>query len=344
MSYKVLIVDDSKLARMTAVRALNALRPHWYAVEMSDPTEAVNVMEIAKPHMALVDFNMGGKDGLTLLAELRSLRPDMPIIMVSANGQDAVIASARAHGANFIQKPWSRERFGELLDEAERQIRASRPERPTEKQTKSILDEDELDALIELVNMGVSQAAKQLAGMVSEQVLLSVPRVEMMTLEGAAQLVSERDAKNLIAIHQLFDGEIAGRAILIFPEAKSLELVRAVVGGDLPVEELMELEQEAIAETGNVILNGCLSMIANLLRRNLKISLPEVLRGDSANIFRTDTGIANDDHTVMFIFINFLVLGRNIDGYMALLMDVPSLMTLKTLLAEFIARSTGTPA
>ena len=44
-------------------------------------------------------------------------------------------------------------------------------------------------------------------------------------------------------------GDIEGRALLIFPEAKSMELVRAVVGGYLPLEELMELEQEALAET-----------------------------------------------------------------------------------------------
>ena len=338
MTYTVLIVDDSKLARMAAIGALKSLRPQWLAAEVSDSMTAINVAESVKPHMAFIDINMQGKDGLTLLEELRGLRPDMPIVVISANSQDEIVARVRSHDAIFMPKPLSRETFGEVLEEAERKIPAPRPKEAAG-HIKAILDDEQLDALIELVNMGVSQAAKQLAGMVSEQVLLSVPRVEMMTREDAAQRVSARDAKNLIAIHQLFDGEIAGRAILIFPEAKSLELVRAVVGGDLPVEELMDLEQEAIAETGNVILNGCLSMIANLLKRNLKVSLPEVLRGDSANIFLTDDPSPNDDRTVMFIFIDFCVLGRNIDGYMALLMDVPSLLALKNLLIEFMAGS-----
>lgn len=338
MSYKVLIVDDSKLARLTAISVLSALRPQWLPYEVSDPVEALSVAQSVQPHLAFIDINMERKDGLTLLAELRKLRPQMPIIMISANDQEQVVASARSLTAGFIRKPITHAALGKLLDEAEEQIRVCLPAGTTEA-TRSILDTDELDALIELVNLGVSQAAKQLAGMVSEQVLLSVPRVEMMTREGAAQLVSERDAKNLIAIHQIFEGEISGRAILIFPEARSLELVRAVVGGDLPVEELMDLEQEAIAETGNVVLNGCLSVIANLLQRNLRISLPEVLRGDRANIFRTEERPGSDDYTVMFIFINFSVLGRNIDGYMALLMDVPSLLALKTLLTGFMARA-----
>ena len=66
-----------------------------------------------------------------------------------------------------------------------------------------------------------------------------------------------------MGIHQVFEGEITGRALLIFPDTKSLELVRAVIGGELPLEEIIELEQEALAEIGNIILNGCLATIAN---------------------------------------------------------------------------------
>ena len=84
----------------------------------------------------------------------------------------------------------------------------------------------------------------------------------------------------LVAVHQAFEGDISGRALLIFPETNSLELVRAVTGGDLPLEDIIELEQEALAETGNVILNGCLATIANMLQRNLKMSLPEMVRGE----------------------------------------------------------------
>ena len=247
MTTTVLIVDDSKLARMTAIKLLGSLRPQWLAVEVSDPLEAVTVAETIQPQMAFIDFNMQGKDGLTLVAELRRLRPEMPIIMVSANGQDQVVAGARAHRALFIRKPLDLAQFSAVLDEAEGELQDSRFQ-PAQGKTKSLLNADEMDALIELVNMGVNQAAKQLAGMVSEQVLLSVPRVEMMTPKAAAALVGDRGAKNLIAIHQLFDGEISGRAILIFPEAKSLELVRAVVGGDLPIEELMDLEQDAMVK------------------------------------------------------------------------------------------------
>ena len=202
------------------------------------------------------------------------------------------------------------------------------------------LSELELDALTELVNLGISQAAHRLAKMVKEEVVLSVPKVALLAQKDAIKILGERDKKNMVAVHQIFEGEITGRALLIFPEANSLELVRAVIGRDLSIEEIIELEQEALAETGNVILNGCLATIANLLHRNLKISLPEVLRGQSAEFFNLKPPPEAGD-TVMFIYINFAVRQRNIEGYIAMLLDMPSMATLKLLLGEFIRRTTG---
>jgi chemotaxis protein CheC len=203
-----------------------------------------------------------------------------------------------------------------------------------------VLTELELDALTELVNLGVSSAALSLREMVRSEVLLSVPNVTVVTPAEAVAKLGEREAKRLVAVSQDFDGDLTGRALLIFPEAKSMELVRAVVGSDLPLEEIMELEQEALAETGNVLLNGCLGSIANNLQRTLRISLPEVVHGEGAEFF--DLTHARVDDGVLFIYINFTVRLRDINGYIAMLLDFPALVTLKELLGEFIARTAGT--
>ena len=203
----------------------------------------------------------------------------------------------------------------------------------------NVLDDLELDAVTELVNLGISQAAKSLAEMVREEVTLSVPKVSLVSREEAIRTLSEREASNLVAVHQIFEGDIVGRALLIFPEAKSLELVRAVIGGDLSVEEIIELEQEALAETGNIILNGCLATIANELKRSLKISLPEVLHGDSKRFFSLAPPPAPGD-SVLLIYITFSVRHRDIEGYIAMLLDMPSIAALKVLLREYIQRVT----
>jgi chemotaxis protein CheC len=208
----------------------------------------------------------------------------------------------------------------------------------------TVLTDLELDALTELVNIGVSRAAASLREMVGQQeVLLSVPNVAVVSRQEAIDLIGQRETSRLVAVHQVFEGDITGRALLIFPETNSLELVRAVTGGELSLDDIIELEQEALAETGNIILNGCLATIANMLQRSLKMSLPEILRGQGPEFFELSPPPQAGD-VVLFLYINFAVRERDIRGYIAMLMDMPSLAALKTLLGEFIERETGQPA
>lgn len=203
--------------------------------------------------------------------------------------------------------------------------------------TSPALSELELDALTELVNLGVSKSAFSLREMIGEQVILSVPSVDLIPRAQAIETLGKNEPNKLVAVHQVFEGDIHGRAMLIFPETRSLELVRAVTSSALPLEDILELEQEALAETGNIILNGCLATIANLLQRTLKITLPEILRGDSRALFDLPPPPSPGD-VVLFVYINFSVRQRDIQGYITLLMDLPSLTTLRLLLGEYIER------
>jgi len=198
------------------------------------------------------------------------------------------------------------------------------------------LDELERDALTELLNMGVSRAATFLSKMVSDQVALSVPSVSIVEREAAIESFSRGGPSQFVAVGQNFQGRFSGRALLIFPEVNSLELVRAAVGDGYSLEEIADLEQEALTEMGNVILNGCLSMIANSLRESLSISLPSLLRGDGRTILysHADSDVPSDH--VLLLYIDFSVRSRNIRGYIALLMDLPSLTALRELIHRFI--------
>jgi chemotaxis protein CheC len=201
-----------------------------------------------------------------------------------------------------------------------------------------VLDELELDALTELVNIGISRAATGLALMVGEQVLLSVPSVVILSRAEAAALVGQRGS-DLVAVRQAFHGEVSGRVLLIFPESNSLELVRAAAGDHLSLEDILELEHEALAEIGNIILNSCVSTIANLLQRHLTMSLPEIIRGPGEEFFELSPSQAED--VVLFVHINFSLKGREVNGYVAMVVNFPSLAPLKQLIAGFIRRMAG---
>jgi 1-acyl-sn-glycerol-3-phosphate acyltransferase len=82
----------------------------------------------------------------------------------------------------------------------------------------TILNELQLDALTEMVNIGVNRAAAGLREMVGEQVHLSVPKVSLVSRDKAIATLGDSETANLVGIHQVFEGDVTGRALLIFPE------------------------------------------------------------------------------------------------------------------------------
>jgi chemotaxis protein CheC len=200
------------------------------------------------------------------------------------------------------------------------------------------LGEMERDALTELVNLGVSRAASSLRVMVDQEILLSVPGVAIVPRNRATRMIGGDETTKLVAVRQDFEGDFSGRALLIFPETKSLDLVRAITGGELSLEDIVALEHEALAETGNIILNNCLATMANVLRRTLRVSLPEIFRGDGTELFGMPAAPETND-VVLVLYINFTINHRDITGYIAMLMDLPALQGLQDLLHDLVLRT-----
>ena len=108
MTFKVLIVDDSKLARMVMASTFRRIRPDWELIEATNADEALAAVRAHSVDIALVDFNMPGTDGLELVAKIRQFHQKMPVAVVSANVQDEIIARARELNAAFGKRGKSR--------------------------------------------------------------------------------------------------------------------------------------------------------------------------------------------------------------------------------------------
>lgn len=201
-----------------------------------------------------------------------------------------------------------------------------------------LLSELERDALTEIVNIGVSRAAASLRRMIGAEVLLSVPSAEVVGRKAAAAMIADREREPLVAVRQNFTGPFSGRALLILPAANGASLVRAVLGDAVGAEEATALQDETLTETGNLVLNNCLGTMANMLRESLTLSLPDLDHGGPAALFAS--GAAEGEEAtgvVLFLYINFSIRNHDIRGYIAMLMDMPSLAMLQQLIAGFIS-------
>lgn len=188
------------------------------------------------------------------------------------------------------------------------------------------LTELQRDALTEMFNIGVGAAANLLSQMVGEPVRLSVPLVEFTNESKAKAYYLEREQRPLCAIRQSYVGEVNTDALLMFPEENSLELVRIMVGADLPLETLTEMEQDAMAEIGNIILNAVVSSLASTLALKFEGALPQVSILRAQDLFVSVDGAsgAADEGSLMALNIDFSLSARKLSGYLAFLLDLPS--------------------
>ena len=104
MTARVLIVDDSSLARR---RARGILESAGYdVVEAEDGMAALERYFVDKPDIVMLDLVMRGRYGLEVLAKLRELDPEVRVIVVSADVQTSSHDLVAAGGAaGFLVKP-----------------------------------------------------------------------------------------------------------------------------------------------------------------------------------------------------------------------------------------------
>jgi chemotaxis protein CheC len=112
-----------------------------------------------------------------------------------------------------------------------------------------------------------------------------------------------------------------------------------MVGELVPLQELSEMEQEAMSEIGNIILNSCVGTLADIFQMELHGSLPLYHVGTSAEILSA-SGNA-DDNTVLMLHIDFILEKHQISGYVAFILDLTSLQDLKHQINRYLLRLTS---
>ena len=185
-----------------------------------------------------------------------------------------------------------------------------------------ILDADEADSIAELFNIGMGQSAASLSEMIGEEVQLSVPALAVSSRVRIAHDLDDLDpesAARVCAVRGAFSGPFTGEAMLIFPEQGTLALVGRLVPVEPGTEAPGEMEQDVLTEIGNIILNGCLATLSNLVESELAGALPGYSAGPPSELI----GSAADP--VLFVRIDVALASGDARGQVLFLLDIASL-------------------
>jgi chemotaxis protein CheC len=186
------------------------------------------------------------------------------------------------------------------------------------------LSELHFDALGEIINIGTSRAAQGLSAVIGESVQSSVPNVNLVELENASIETLLLNAEKFGVVTQEFTGALNAEVMLLFAEENVLRIVRNMMGSEIDIDVVREFENEAMCELGNIMINACLSSMADMLHIPIESSLPHYAVKSNIEVAAYVKNIKNQDF-VLASHVDLSIEQRPTEGKLFFLMNTASL-------------------
>jgi len=324
----ILIVDDSITARM---KTENLVKQGSYnAIEAVDGIDAYNKIKTQKPDCVLLDLLMPELDGIDLLKKLKDEGNTIPIIIITSDVQEETRKECIEHGAfEIINKPTDSNILLNLIDKA---LKFS-------KTTTLDISEIQMDALKEIINIGVGKSSGVLSKLINKRIRLQVPYIKLLTYsELKDEFKKELKSFNgniLSAVKMTFKGILSGLVELVFPRESAIQFVELLSDKESFTEDMNLLFSTTLKEVGNIVLNSLMGTITNLLGIRLRFTLPKYIEDIPEKLVEI-----NDYENLFIILIKaqFTIKDTDIYGDFIIAMEVYSLKELINMIQNYIEK------
>ena len=119
---RVLVADDHGLMREAIRLALEPECDIEVVGEAERGDEVLPRIREARPDVLLLDIRMPGMDGLEVLARVRTLDPEVPVVVISGHGSiETAVKAVRMGAQDFVEKPLALEKTLLVVKNALRQ-------------------------------------------------------------------------------------------------------------------------------------------------------------------------------------------------------------------------------
>ena len=181
----------------------------------------------------------------------------------------------------------------------------------------------QLDVLSELINIGVGRAAGMLNEMLGSPIELIVPSIKVCRVSELARELEQQSGDGVYAFVRLpFQGTIHGTAALVFPPDSAAQVVAAVTGEELGTSDLDSVRSGTLSEVGNIVINGVMGSLCNLLHMALTYELPSYFEGSPDDLVARQ--LSATDPTMLLAQTRFTVRDLEIKGTILLVFEVRS--------------------
>lgn len=298
-TWKVLVADDD-ISIIKTLKLMLKLH-HYEVIAAAQPEEALTLVREEKPDIALVDLNYqrdttSGSEGLELIAALKRLDAELPIVVMTGWGSiDIAVEAMKKGAADFIQKPWDNARLLQILA-IQLQLAAVLKKQQSLQQQNALLQQ-QLHPCLQDELVTRSPAMQQVMAIL-QQVIPSDASILLTGENGTGKSMlanyihqhSSRKEASFVSVNMgcipdsLFESEMFGHVKGAFTDAKSQRTGRFELadGGTLFLDEV-----------GNVPLNQQAKLLRMLEERQFeKVGASKTQTADVRIISATNADLA----------------------------------------------------
>lgn len=287
---KILVADDDSAIRLVVRETFR--EEGWDVLEAENINELRSLVATGEGDLLLTDVLMPGGNGLDMIPEIQSLRPDLPIIVMSAQNTLGTAIRATGEGAfDYLPKPFDLDELVEVARKALAQIEQT----PSRKQKKSNKPETSLSLVGS--SPAMQDLYKTMARVVPTELTVLIHGESGTGKELVAKALHEhgkRGKKPFVAVNmaaiprELIESELFGHERGAFTGAATREMGRfgQAQGGTLFLDEIGDMPFEAQTRLLRVLQEGEYHAVGGrrIIQADVRIiaathqSLPELIK------------------------------------------------------------------
>lgn len=271
---KILLVEDSLFMKELIVHTLRDEKHE--IIHAKNGAEGLELIHARHPDCIILDLVLPDISGTDIIKTLYSQKSAIPVIVLTANIQKTAEKQCKELGVEYyLQKPPNKAELSRAI--------------------RHVLMEKEeclhnyVDAIQELFNIGIGKAAAIINDILDVHVNIKVVSARVLSFDTYKnELLEHNTSGRFSAVRMKYENSFNGIAALVFPTDSANRVFSLITKKIHSAHIQTVVKPETLSEIGNILLNGIMGSISNILGTRLSFSVPEYIENKIEHILEIE--------------------------------------------------------
>jgi chemotaxis protein CheC len=180
-----------------------------------------------------------------------------------------------------------------------------------------------------------------LSDLTGQRIVLTAPQVELYSIDRVKEALNKMLKGEVASVQQIFSGPVSGHALLLISREGADILTKLLIDEKTVAVEDRAARREALAELGNIVLQGSMGVCGNLLEVHVSFSVPSLALETVDDLLNSITIQERELQFALLVRTRFELLKSQVSGYLVVILGITSFSTLLDELDKWEKRQTG---